>query len=511
MDGFLHPALVPLFAAGREETLRPLLVQLVVIMLAARAGAVVARWLRQPSVVGEISAGLLLGPSAFGAVAPELSALVFPRGAAAVGGLEASLTAFSQVGLILLLFLIGIEFDFSHIRRQGRLAATVSVAGIVAPFCLGIGLAWLMVPRLGALGATTAIDSRSFALFMGTAMSITAIPILGRILIEMGLQHSPLGALVIAAAACDDAVGWTLLAAVSAIATGNFDPLTILGMAAATLALAAFMTLVLRPLLLPWLERCVGGAEGAQQHSAEGAQQHSAEGAQQHSANGAQQHSANGAQQHSANGAQQHSAEGTQQHSAEGMQEHGPGLPLGVLSVLLALLLVAALITSRIGIFAIFGAFLLGASLSGSPRVREAVAAQFSDFVTVFFLPIFFTFTGLRTNVGSLATPEAWGWAAAVFAVAVLGKWGGCGLAARLGGLPAGEASCVGVLMNTRALMELIVVNVGMDLGVIPPAVYCMLVFMAIGTTLMATPLAVRFLARSQYAGRLAERGFLRG
>ena len=463
MDGFLHPALVPLFAAGREETLRPLLVQLVVIMLAARAGAVVARWLRQPSVVGEISAGLLLGPSAFGAVAPELSALVFPRGAAAVGGLEASLTAFSQVGLILLLFLIGIEFDFSHIRRQGRLAATVSVAGIVAPFCLGIGLAWLMVPRLGALGATTAIDSRSFALFMGTAMSITAIPILGRILIEMGLQHSPLGALVIAAAACDDAVGWTLLAAVSAIATGNFDPLTILGMAAATLALAAFMTLVLRPLLLPWLERCVGGAEGAQQHSAEGAQQ------------------------------------------------HGPGLPLGVLSVLLALLLVAALITSRIGIFAIFGAFLLGASLSGSPRVREAVAAQFSDFVTVFFLPIFFTFTGLRTNVGSLATPEAWGWAAAVFAVAVLGKWGGCGLAARLGGLPAGEASCVGVLMNTRALMELIVVNVGMDLGVIPPAVYCMLVFMAIGTTLMATPLAVRFLARSQYAGRLAERGFLRG
>ena len=479
MDGFLHPALVPLFAAGREETLRPLLVQLVVIMLAARAGAVVARWLRQPSVVGEISAGLLLGPSAFGAVAPELSALVFPRGAAAVGGLEASLTAFSQVGLILLLFLIGIEFDFSHIRRQGRLAATVSVAGIVAPFCLGIGLAWLMVPRLGALGATTAIDSRSFALFMGTAMSITAIPILGRILIEMGLQHSPLGALVIAAAACDDAVGWTLLAAVSAIATGNFDPLTILGMAAATLALAAFMTLVLRPLLLPWLERCVGGAEGAQQHSA--------------------------------NGAQQHSAEGAQQHSAEGAQQHGPGLPLGVLSVLLALLLVAALITSRIGIFAIFGAFLLGASLSGSPRVREAVAAQFSDFVTVFFLPIFFTFTGLRTNVGSLATPEAWGWAAAVFAVAVLGKWGGCGLAARLGGLPAGEASCVGVLMNTRALMELIVVNVGMDLGVIPPAVYCMLVFMAIGTTLMATPLAVRFLARSQYAGRLAERGFLRG
>jgi len=454
MTGFPHPALVPLLAAGREDALRPLLVQLVVIMLAARVGAVIARWLRQPSVVGEISAGLLLGPSAFGAVAPELSALVFPRGAAAVGGLEAALTAFSQVGLILLLFLIGIEFDFSHIRRQGRLAAVVSVAGIVAPFSLGIGLAWLMAPRLGALGAATAIDVRSFALFMGTAMSITAIPILGRILIEMGLQHSPLGALVIAAAACDDAVGWTLLAAVSAIAAGNFDPWTILGMALATLSLAAVMILVLRPLLLPWLERCIGAAAGE--------------------------------------------------------HDRGAGLPLGVLSVVLALLLLAALITSRIGIFAIFGAFLLGASLSGSPRVREAVAAQFSDFVTVFFLPIFFTFTGLRTNIGSLASAEAVGWAVAVFAVAVIGKWGGCGLAARLGGLPPGEAACVGVLMNTRALMELIVVNVGMDLGVIPPAVYCMLVLMAIGTTLMATPAAVRLLAGTQYAGRLSERGFLR-
>ena len=454
MTDFPHPALVPLLAAGREDALRPLLVQLVVIMLAARVGAVIARWLRQPSVVGEISAGLLLGPSAFGAVAPELSALVFPRGAAAVGGLEAALTAFSQVGLILLLFLIGIEFDFSHIRRQGRLAAVVSVAGIVAPFSLGIGLAWLMAPRLGALGAATAIDVRSFALFMGTAMSITAIPILGRILIEMGLQHSPLGALVIAAAACDDAVGWTLLAAVSAIAAGNFDPRTILGMALATMSLAAVMILVLRPLLLPWLERCIGAAAGE--------------------------------------------------------HDRGAGLPLGVFSVVLALLLLAALITSRIGIFAIFGAFLLGASLSGSPRVREAVAAQFSDFVTVFFLPIFFTFTGLRTNIGSLASAEAVGWAVAVFAVAVIGKWGGCGLAARLGGLPPGEAACVGVLMNTRALMELIVVNVGMDLGVIPPAVYCMLVLMAIGTTLMATPAAVRLLAGTQYAGRLSERGFLR-
>jgi len=175
----------------------------------------------------------------------------------------------------------------------------------------------------------------------------------------------------------------------------------------------------------------------------------------------------------------------------------------------LGCLFVAAWLTSRIGIFAIFGGFLLGASLSGSPKVREAVAGQFTDFVTVFFLPIFFTYTGLRTVVGSLTGLEAWGWCAAVFAVAVLGKWGGCGLAARLGGLPAGEAACVGVLMNTRALMELVVINVGMDLGVIPPAVYCMLVLMAIGTTLMATPLATRLLRGSRYEPTLVARGFV--
>lgn len=440
----------PLLAAGTESGLRPLLVQLVVIIVAARLGAIVARRLRQPAVVGEIVAGLVLGPSVFGAVAPEAFRAVFGGAVAgaAAAGLDASLTSFSQVGLVLLLFLIGIEFDFSHVRRQGAVSAAVSVAGVAVPFTLGLGLAWAMAPRLAALGATQAIDPRSFALFLGVAMSITAIPILGRILIEMGLQHTPLGATVIAAAACDDAVGWTLLAAVSAVASGSFEPALVLRMVAATLALAAFTLFVLRPLLLPRLERAV---------------------------------------------------------DATGR------LPVGWLSVVLGCLFVAAWLTSTIGIFAIFGGFLLGASLSGSPRLREAVAGQFADFVTVFFLPIFFTYTGLRTVVGSLAGFEAWGWCAAVFAVAVLGKWGGCGLAARLGGLPAGEAACVGVLMNTRALMELVVINVGMDLGVIPPAVYCMLVLMAIGTTLMATPLATRLLRGSRYEPALVARGFLRG
>ena len=440
-----------LLAAGAEAALRPLLVQLAVIIMAARLGATVARRLGQPSVVGEIVAGLLLGPSVFGAVAPDLFAVVFRGPAGQGGGLEAALTGFSQVGLVLLLFLIGIEFDFSHIRRQGRPAALISLAGVAVPFGLGLGLAVAMAPRLEALGAAGSIDPRTFALFLGTALSITAIPILGRILIEMGLQHTALGATVIAAAACDDAVGWTLLATVSAIARGNFEAAAIGRMVAATLVFAAAMLFVVRPLALPVLERA--------------------------------------------------------------LVDDGPGhprLPLGWLSLLLAALLLAALGTSLIGIFAIFGAFLLGAALSGSPRLRDAVAGHLTDFVTVFFLPIFFTFTGLRTNIGALGTPEAWLWGGAVFAAAVLGKWGGCGLAARLAGMPPREAACVGVLMNTRALMELIVVNVGMDLGVIPPAVYCMLVLMAIGTTLMATPLATRLLRGTPHEAALVARGFLR-
>ena len=447
-------------ASASESALRPLLFQLVVIILAARLGAGIARRLGQPSVVGEIVAGLLLGPSALGAVAPELSALIFGGGTTPLteGGLgtnEAALTTLSQIGLILLLFLIGLEFDFSHVRKQGWRAAAISIAGVVTPFALGVGLAIAMVPRLESLGAPASLHPLCFALFLGTALSITAIPILGRILIEMGMQHTAIGATVVAAAACDDAVGWILLAAVSAAAVGQFEMQNVILMVGSTTFFALAMFFVVRPFMLPWLEQAVttGGTETDSQQSQ---------------------------------------------------------LSLGALSLVLAALLCTALITSLIGIFAIFGSFLFGASLSGSPRVRDAIASHLTAFVTVFFLPIFFTYTGLRTNIGVLGSIEAWLWCGAVIVTAIVGKWGGCGLAARLCGMPPGEASCVGVLMNTRALMELIVINVGMDLGVIPPAVYCMLVLMAIGTTLMATPLAAHMLRGSPYEQRLIERQFLR-
>lgn len=436
------------FAAGGEGILQPLLIQLVVIILAARAGAFIARKLRQPSVVGEIVAGLLLGPSCFAAVFPDLFGLVFqPLEGADSVKLEAALTTLSQIGLIFLLFLIGLEFDFSHIRYQGRAAAAISITGVVAPFIIGFTLATLMLPRLALLDPLASFHARSFAIFMGTAMSITAIPILGRILIELGMQRTPIGTTVIASAACDDAVGWILLAAVTSLAIGNFQVWNVITMAGSSIFFLLVLLYTVRPFLLPWLEK-------------------------------------------------------------EVIRGHGRLLP-GPLAILLTLLFVCAIATSAIGIFAIFGAFLFGAVLSGKSSLREAISGQLNDFVTIFFLPIFFTYTGLRTNIGTLTTPESWFWCALVMAAAVLGKWGGCGLAARLSGMPRKEAACVGILMNTRALMELIVINIGMDLGVIPPSVYCMLVLMAVGTTLMATPLAVRMLRNTPYEKGLVERGFL--
>lgn len=439
---------VPLLAAGEDGSLRLLLLRLLVIMLAARAGATVARRLGQPSVIGEIVAGLALGPSGLGRLAPGLSAAVFGT---ADGRGDPTLVALSQIGLVLLLFTVGLEFDFSHIRRHARLAAAISAAGIVTPFALGLGLGWLMLPRLPALGADGTTDPRSFCLFLGTAMSITAIPVLGRLLVEMGLQRSLLGAAVIAAAACDDAAGWTMLAAVSAIAQGAFDPWSVSRMIAGTLLVAACCFLVVRPLLRPWLERAL--AVSAAQAEAR--------------------------------------------------------LPPGALALLLAALFAAAIAASLVGPFAIFGAFVLGGSLSETPRLREAVTAQLGAVINVVLLPVFFTYTGLRTDLGTLGSAEAWGWCAAVLAVAVAGKWGGCGLAARRCGMSSGEANAVGLLMNTRGLMELVVCNVGLDLGVIPKSVYCMLVLMAIGTTLMTTPLAARALARTPHAPLLTARGFL--
>jgi Kef-type K+ transport system membrane component KefB len=432
-----------------EELLLPLLIQLAIIIAAARIFAWLFRRIGQPAVVGEVVAGLVLGPSVFGALAPAWFAATFRP---VIGHLQADasdlllsrvLTALAQIGLVLLLFLIGIEFDFGHLRRHGRIALGISLAGILLPFGLGVGLGLLIHPSLAP-----DVPVLGFVLFLGTALSITAIPVLGRIMMELGITRTRMATITISAAAIGDAVGWVLLATVAAMTKSAFEPMRTAGMVAATIGFALFMAFVARPFLAVFARRALAAGNGE--------------------------------------------------------------VGIDYLSALLVLLLLCSIVTNLIGIFAIFGAFLLGATLSGEHAFREAINRRLRDFVTCFFLPVFFAYTGLRTNIGALDTWQLWLVAAAVSAAAVAGKVGGCALAAWASGMSPREGACVGILMNTRGLMELIVINVGKDLGVIPDSVFSMLVLMAVVTTFMTTPLLVRLARGTEIEAHVIASRFLR-
>jgi Kef-type K+ transport system membrane component KefB len=420
---------------GVESVLLTVLTQLMVIILAARVFAWVFRKLGQPSVVGEIAAGLMLGPSVLGKFFPAASAMVFDPAVKPV------FSVLSQVGLIFLLFLIGLEFDFSHLRARSRAAVLISVMGIVPPFALGWLLAQWLHPHL-----EMAVDPRGFALFMGTAMSITAIPILGRMMMELNITRTRIGAITITAAAVDDATGWIILAAISAMVRAGFDLWLSVRMFALTVGFAALMIFVVRPLLRRWIRSALRRGDGE--------------------------------------------------------------LGLNSLAILVVIIFLGAIATNVIGIFAIFGAFIVGSVLSDEHEFRAAVTRQLRNFVTVFFLPIFFTYTGLNTDIGTLGTPTLWLFAAAVSLVAIAGKFGGCSIAAWASGFSLREAGCIGIMMNTRALMELIVINVGYELKVIPPSVFCMLVMMALLTTVMTTPILLRLQRNTELEPWVADSSF---
>lgn len=417
-----------------EQLLFYTLLQLSIIVLAARAGGALAQRLGQAVAVGEIVTGILLGPSLFGALAPDLFALVFrsvpPQ----------PLTILSQVGLLLLMFQIGLEFDFGHLRerRNRKAVMAVSAAGLVAPFALGL-LFSVLVPdwlvhtpnRLG------------FTLFVATAFSITALPILGRIMIEFNLTRSPLGVIAISAAAINDVVGWLLLALVTALSVSAFDPWQFGWHVAGVVLFGAVSWWGIRPLLA-----------------------------------------------------------GVVQRQMRGQPERT--LPPTLMGIVIAAIFMGGMTTYQLGIFAIFGGFMMGVLLHGEHRFVQAWNDKVGSFVNVFFLPIFFTFTGLRTDIGSLGSAEAWGWCALLIALATLGKFGACWLAARWAGLSPRESRIVGIMMNTRALMELIIINVGFDLGVIGPEVFTMLVLMAIFSTVVTTPALRRWLPGTPAPGGLA-------
>lgn len=400
-----------------EDAVVATLVQLIIIVLCARLAGSAARAVRQPRAVGEIVAGLLLGPSFFGALFPDLSKAIFAQVAAA------PMTIMSQIGLVLLMFQIGMDFEFGHLKdtRNRRAVVYVAVASIVVPLLAGLALGWKSAQVLAP-----GTDALTYSLFVGVAFAITAVPILGRILREYGLTRHETGVIAITAAAANDVVGWILLAAVAAYASAHFSANAIVFQIGGLIVLLVILFGIGRP-AVDRLLRAFPLVDGAP--------------------------------------------------------------PNTLLAVVFALVFIAGIITQKLGIFTIFGGFLLGLLFHRHTAFVDAWRRQIGQFVLVFFLPIFFTYTGLRTNVLGLDSLADWAWCLGIVVAATAAKIVPVYLAARFAGVVPAQARVLAVLMNTRALMELIVLNIGLSLGFIPQDVFTMLVIMAISTTIMTGPL----------------------
>ena len=401
------------------------LLQLVVIVLAARLGGIVAQRVGQSPAVGEIIVGILLGPSLFGLLAPDLFQYVFHSTP------PAPMQMLSQIGLILLMFQIGLEFDFAHLteRHNRRAVAYVATASMVVPFALGFGFGYWTAPIL-----SPGVDPLATALFIATAFSITALPILGRMMIEFNITRLPIGVIAISSAAINDVIGWLLLALVTALTLAQFSAEAFLIKIVLVAGFFLVWWFAVRPLMKRIIKVSQSGTVPAGEKAGRGKLTHT------------------------------------------------------LLGIVLAAIFLSAMTTYQIGIFAIFGGFMMGVILHDEHELIEAWKERIGHFVMVFFLPIFFTYTGLRTEVGSLDTAEAWGWCLLLIALATLGKFGASYVAARWAGMNHHEGKLLGIMMNTRALMELIVINVGYDLGVISQQVFTMLVLMAIFSTVITTP-----------------------
>lgn len=388
--------------------------QLAFILGMCRLVGWLARLIHQPQVVGEMIAGVIIGPSLLGWVLPEAQAWLFPSQSLTI------LFAVSQVGLVLYMFLVGVEFRVDLLREQARSAISVSVAGMTVPFVLGALLALWLVREPGMFGPR--VHAFDAALFLGAAMAITAFPMLARILYERGLAGTRLGTLALAAGAIDDGAAWCVLAVVLASLDHSWS------IAAKAigggLAYGAFVLTVGRRLLAPLGRR----AEAAGRISE------------------------------------------------------------ALLVFLLALVMLGAWCTDAIGIYAVFGAFLLGAAM---PRGFFATELQrtIEPLTVALLLPLFFTYSGLNTRLDLVDTPRLWAIALVVLAAASIGKGGACWIAARRNGEDNRTALAVGSLMNARGLMELIILNIGLERGIIRAPLFSILVVMAIATTLLAAPM----------------------
>jgi Kef-type K+ transport system membrane component KefB len=390
------------------------LIQIGVVMAASQALGRLFRRLGQPPVIGEMIAGIVLGPSLLGWLVPQLHDSLFPAASLAPLGLV------GQLGLVFYMFLVGASLDLDHLRDNRHVALVTSLTSITIPFASGVLLAVMLRPQL----APPHVSTMAFALFFGVCLSITAFPVLARILTDTGMLKTPLGSVAISCAAVDDVSAWLVLAAVMGFVhvTGQGQEHS-LSVTLLRLAIYVAGMFLLRRMAAPMVR-------------------------------------------------------------ARQQVETQKELPLLLLAAV-----ASAVATEWIGIHAVFGAFFAGAVMPKRPALIEYVRATVEPFNTVVLLPLFFALTGLRTQMGMVLDRQSLFYTALIVVIAVAGKWLGASLAARAMGLPAREANALGVLMNTRGLVELVVLNIGYEAGLLPQRVFSMLVTMAVLTTLMTTPL----------------------
>ncbi len=390
------------------------ILQLIIIIVVSQCFVFLLKKIGQPAVIGEIIAGIVLGPSLLGGLFPEVSSFIFPK--ISLGNLQ----MLSQVGLVLFMFVIGMELNLEALKKKAKAAVVISHASILIPYLLGVVLA-LFLYKVYAPGN---IPFYAFALFIGIAMSITAFPVLARIIKERNMVHTRLGTMAITCAAADDITAWCLLAFVIAIVkAGSLSAslYTILF----TVAFISLMVLIVKPVLKKVVEK----------------------------------------------------------KNPEGKTTRAS------IAVVFTVLLLSAFICELIGIHALFGAFLAGVIMPESFNFREEVISRTEDVATVLLLPLFFVFTGLRTEIGLLNDGGSWLMCMLITVIAIAGKFGGSAMAAKVTGESTYNSLAIGALMNTRGLVELVVLNIGYDLGILTPQLFTMFVIMALITTFMTNPL----------------------
>lgn len=400
-------------AQNLKHPLSILTLQIVTIIMVARIFSVLFKKIGQPAVIGEIAAGIALGPSLLGCLLPEFSAFLFP--ATSLSNLQ----FLSQIGLILFMFVVGLELDSRNLQHQARDALIVSHASIIFPFFLGVLLSFITYEKF----APEHVSFLAFALFMGIAMSITAFPVLARIVQERGMTEKPVGAMVITCAAADDVTAWCLLALVIVVVKAGA-----LASALLTMLVAVLYVLFMFFVVKPRLERVGAGYSSPETISRP------------------------------------------------------------VVALIFILLLLSCWITEVIGIHALFGAFIAGVVMPQNADFKRIMTEKIEDVALVLLLPLFFVFTGLRTQIGLLNDTHLGLVCLLVIGVAILGKLGGSAVAARFVGQSWKDSLAIGILMNTRGLMELVVLNIAYDVGVLNDEMFTILVLMALVTTLMTGP-----------------------